>query len=64
MALEAREACIPGSHVTRDSSWQTTTPQGTAKIGDRNILSLFEKEAYLLVLELQPEGQALGLADI
>ena len=36
-------------------------PQGIAQIVDQNIPSLFEKEAYLLSLELQPEEQASGL---
>lgn len=57
---------IPWEHGDqRDGSWQLTIPQGTAQIADRGIFfSLSVNDATFPVLELQPEGQVVGLAHI
>lgn len=66
-ALVANRPCIFGSQGTvrklRDCSWTATIPRAQYQHGRlKHISSLSVNEANLLVLALQPEGQAPGLA--
>lgn len=68
MALEARGACIPGSYGTviiRQTflSW-LPRPRVLTDKRLKHTLSLSLKEAYVLVPELWPDGQASGVAQI
>lgn len=54
LALEARRACVPGSHGTvtiGETVLGRLPPQGTASCRLKCTASLSEKEAYLLVQE-------------
>lgn len=67
--LEVKRSCIPGSKRTvtiRKRVLGRLPPPGcyTGYCLLKHTYSLSRKEAYLLVLELQPEGQASGLAHI
>lgn len=44
-----------------DSSWQTTAPRALHRQQAETHLSLSNKEAYLLVQNLWPDGQASAL---
>lgn len=48
----------------RAGSWQASTSRSVHRQQAESHPSLFVKEAHLLVLELQPERQALGLGHI
>lgn len=54
-----------GSHrtvITKETVLDRLPPQDIAQTADRKMPHSSVKEAYLLVLELRPEGWASGLA--
>ena len=68
LALGASGTCIPGSQGTvtiGETVLARLPPPGHCTDHRLKLLpSLSVKEAYLLILGLQPEGQALGLPHI
>lgn len=65
LALVSRDSWVPwGCNNRKDSPWQAITPRHKTNSRLKHTSSRFVKEAYLLVLELQPEGQDSGLAHI
>lgn len=66
LALEVREACIPKPRGTVKSEIVLVRlpPSGHCTESRQKHIPSFEKEVYLLLLELQPNGKASVLADI
>lgn len=48
----------------RDSSWEATNPGHYTDSRLKDILSISVKKAYLLILELQPQGEAFSWPQI
>lgn len=68
LTLEARGPCFlgfPGTVTIRETDFhRLSAPRHFIDIRMKHIPSLSEKESYLFVYELWPEGQASGLAHL